>query len=66
MARPVRPDREKELTQLADRRADLWLQGQRIAKYLPTFYRQRLEALRRLADLDQLVAAVEAIEKQVA
>ena len=53
-----------------NRRVALWCQRERIVAYLPRLHEQREEALRRLADLDQLIAdeeaAVEAIEKQVA
>ncbi len=42
--------------QKADRAADDWWQADRIERYLPTLGRQREEAARRLAELDELIA----------
>lgn len=48
-----------------DRRVALWGQRERIVAYLPRLYEQREEALRRLADLDQLIADEEAAADQI-
>jgi hypothetical protein len=36
-------------------RADLWLQAERIERYLPELYRQRREAAEHLHELDSLI-----------
>ena len=63
-------DKKSRHDQEMDARVALWLQRERIVAYLPRLHEQREEALRRLADLDQLIAdeeaAVAQIEAQVA
>ncbi len=61
---------ESEWDRLINRRVALWGQRERIVAYLPRLYEQREEALRRLADLDQLIRdeekTVTQIERMVA
>ncbi len=61
---------ESEWDRLINRRVALWCQLERIVAYLPRLYEQREEALRRLADLDQLIRdeekTVTQIERMVA
>lgn len=56
---------ESERDMTIERRAQLWCQRERIVAYLPRLYEQREEALRRLADLDQLIADEEAAASQI-
>ena len=58
-------DEESERDRLINRRVALWGQRERIVAYLPRLYEQREEALRRLADLDQLIADEEAAAAQI-
>lgn len=60
--------RESEAAAI-ERRTSLWLQKERIERYLPTLRLKREEAARHLQDLDELIrdeqAAVAEIREQV-
>ena len=47
------------------RRADCWLQAERIAHYLPVLYRQRKEVAQKLEQLDVLIADEEQAEGEL-